>query len=111
RFPDGRAEPQFNSVDASLWFIIAIHDYLKAMDAASQRIPSEVRQNFRDTTHQILTHYSARTRFGIRADEDGLLFAGEAGQQLTWMDAKVGDWVVTPRIGKPVEVQALWINS
>jgi glycogen debranching enzyme len=53
----------------------------------------------------------AGTRYGIRADSDGLLCAGEPGTQLTWMDAKLGDWVVTPRIGKPVEVQALWINA
>jgi predicted glycogen debranching enzyme len=59
----------------------------------------------------ILEGYRAGTRHGIRADADGLLAAGEAGVQLTWMDAKVGDWVVTPRIGKPVEVQALWANA
>ena len=59
----------------------------------------------------ILAGYAAGTRFGIRADADGLLRAGVPGVQLTWMDAKVGDRVVTPRIGKPVEVQALWINA
>jgi predicted glycogen debranching enzyme len=59
----------------------------------------------------ILAGYAAGTRFGIRVDADGLLAAGQAGVQLTWMDAKVGDWVVTPRIGKPVEVQALWLNA
>src|SRR6185503_19501742 len=59
----------------------------------------------------ILDGYGRGTRFGIRADRDGLLACGEPGSQLTWMDAKVGDWVVTPRIGKPVEVQALWLNA
>src|SRR5512146_1165650 len=59
----------------------------------------------------ILDGYSRGTRFGIRMDADGLLAAGQRGVQLTWMDAKVGDWVVTPRIGKPVEVQALWLNA
>jgi len=59
----------------------------------------------------ILTGYSQGTRYGIRMDEDGLLAAGVPGVQLTWMDAKVGDWVVTPRIGKPVEVAALWLNA
>jgi predicted glycogen debranching enzyme len=59
----------------------------------------------------ILQGYSHGTRYGIRADVDGLLRAGEPGVQLSWMDAKVGDWVVTPRIGKPVEIQALWINA
>jgi predicted glycogen debranching enzyme len=58
-----------------------------------------------------LKGYAEGTRFGIHADEDGLLSCGQPGVQLTWMDAKVGDWVVTPRIGKPVEVQALWLNA
>ena len=65
----------------------------------------------RDAVTKILTGYSRGTRFGIRVDEDGLVAAGEAGVQLTWMDAKVGNWVVTPRIGKPVEIQALWLNA
>ena len=60
---------------------------------------------------EILAGYVRGTRFGIRADDDGLLAAGVPGLQVTWMDAKVGDWVVTPRIGKPVEVQALWLNA
>ena len=59
----------------------------------------------------ILTGYSQGTRFAIRLDDDGLLAAGTAGMPLTWMDAKVGDWVVTPRIGKPVQIQALWLNA
>ncbi len=59
----------------------------------------------------ILDGYNKGTRYGIRADSDGLLACGVPGTQLTWMDAKVGDWVVTPRIGKPVEVQALWLNA
>ena len=59
----------------------------------------------------ILSGYSQGTRFGIRMDRDGLLAAGAPGVQLTWMDAKVGDRVVTPRIGKPIEIQALWLNS
>ena len=65
----------------------------------------------RPAIEAILIGYADGTRFGIRADDDGLLAAGEPGVQLTWMDAKVGDWVVTPRIGKPVEVQALWLNA
>ena len=59
----------------------------------------------------IVEGYSRGTRYGIHMDADGLLAAGQPGVQLTWMDAKVGDWVVTPRIGKPVEVQALWLNA
>jgi len=65
----------------------------------------------RTAVEAILTGYTGGTRFNIRADLDGLLACGQPGVQLTWMDAKVGDWVVTPRIGKPVEVQALWLNA
>ena len=68
-------------------------------------------RTLRDAVEAILEGYSRGTRFGIKMDRDGLLMAGEPGVQLTWMDAKVGDWVVTPRIGKPVEVQALWLNA
>jgi glycogen debranching enzyme len=71
----------------------------------------EDRKRFQDAIDQILHGYSIGTRFSIRLDSDGLLAAGEPGYQLTWMDAKIGDWVVTPRIGKPIEIQALWINA
>lgn len=106
RFPDRGAAPEFNAVDASLWFVIAAGEYLQtghagAADAARLRAAIEA----------ILDGYAAGTRFGIRADADGLLAAGEPGVQLTWMDARVGDRVVTPRSGKPVEVQALWLNA
>jgi len=111
RFPDGKSQPEYHSVDASLWFIIAVHDYLAALQASGLIAPpAEIRQ-LQYAVAQILEGYSQGTRFGIRADVDGLLSAGEAGVQLTWMDAKVDDWVVTPRIGKPVEIQALWINA
>ncbi len=111
RFPDRGDEPEFNAVDASLWFIVAVHDYLAAARAAGRRISKAERARLDDAVHEILTGYSRGTRYGIAADRDGLLMAGEPGVQLTWMDAKVGDWVVTPRIGKPVEVQALWLNA
>ncbi|MBX3023895.1 glycogen debranching enzyme family protein [bacterium] len=106
RFPDRGEAPEYNAVDASLWFAVAVHEYLasghaSAADGAALRAAVE----------QILDGYAAGTRFGIRADADGLLAAGEPGVQLTWMDARVGDRVVTPRIGKPVEVQALWLNA
>jgi glycogen debranching enzyme len=68
-------------------------------------------QVLRDAVEAILSAYARGTRYGIRMDDDGLLAAGVPGFQVTWMDAKVGDWVVTPRIGKPVEVQALWLNA
>jgi predicted glycogen debranching enzyme len=108
RFPDGGGVPEYNSVDASLWYIVAVHDYLQA---AGNNVPLNVRDRLRQTVEAILTGYAAGTRYGIRRDGDGLLAAGVPGVQLTWTDAKVGDWVVTPRIGKPVEVQALWLNA
>lgn len=111
RFPDYGDEPEYNSVDASLWFIIAVYDYLQAMNRNDQPVPECDRNLLTSAVIEILTGYSRGTRFGIRLTEDGLLAAGEPGVQLTWMDAKVGDWVVTPRIGKPVEVQALWLNA
>lgn len=105
RFPDDAGPPEYNSVDASLWFIVAAHDFLRASADTPFRVPLQ------SAADLILSGYAGGTRFGIAADADGLLRAGQPGQQLTWMDAKLGDWVVTPRIGKPVEVQALWINA
>nr|BAO19117.1 amylo-alpha-1,6-glucosidase [Burkholderia sp. M701] len=107
RFPDYGDAPEYNSVDASLWFIVALHDYL-----ATPHASTATRAHLQQAAEAILTGYTTGTRFNIGAcAEDGLLRAGIPGVQLTWMDAKVGDWVVTPRIGKPVEVQALWINA
>lgn len=111
RFPDYGSEPEFNSVDASLWFIIAVHDFLIAAQGADQTISADEQSQLTNAIDAILNGYAAGTRFGIRATSDGLLQAGISGVQLTWMDAKVGDWVVTPRIGKPVEIQALWLNA
>ena len=108
-FPDNGAAPQYNTVDASLWYIVAVHDYLQT--AAGAACPAADAANLRNAVDAILSGYAKGTRYGIHMDADGLLAAGEAGAQLTWMDAKVGDWVVTPRIGKPVEIQALWINA
>ncbi|NYH26168.1 amylo-alpha-1,6-glucosidase [Paraburkholderia bryophila] len=107
RFPDYGDTPEYNSVDASLWFIVAVHDYL-----ATHHASTATTQRLQQAVEAILAGYTKGTRFGIQASaDDGLLNAGVPGVQLTWMDAKVGDWVVTPRIGKPVEVQALWINA
>ncbi len=110
-FPDAASEPEFNSVDASLWYVVAVYDYFEAMAVAGRIASRSNVRRLQEAIEAILTGYAAGTRFGIRADTDGLLAAGQAGVQLTWMDAKVGDWVVTPRIGKPVEVQALWLNA
>jgi len=106
RFPDHGERAEFNSVDASLWYAIAVHDFL-----AAAQPDGTVRTRLLDAVTRILDSYAAGARFGIHADDDGLLACGIPGVQVTWMDAKVGDHVVTPRIGKPVEVQALWINA
>ncbi|HZZ11870.1 MAG TPA: amylo-alpha-1,6-glucosidase, partial [Paraburkholderia sp.] len=107
RFPDYGDTPEYNSVDASLWFVIAVHDTL-----ATNHASAATRARLQQAVESVLTGYTNGTRFAIKASpDDGLLSAGIPGVQLTWMDAKVGDWVVTPRIGKPVEVQALWYNA
>jgi predicted glycogen debranching enzyme len=111
RFPDRGTEPEYNSVDASLWFVIAVHDFLEAASARPGLIDAPSEQRFRNAIEAILLGYYTGTRFNIRVDRDGLLAAGVPGVQLTWMDAKVDGRVITPRIGKPVEVQALWINA
>lgn len=107
RFPDYGETPEYNAVDASLWYIIAVHEFL----AAKGPITSAHRKQLLAAVNAILEGYSKGTRYRIHLDDDGLIAAGENGVQLTWMDAKVGDWVVTPRIGKPVEIQALWLNA
>ena len=106
RFPDAGEQPEYNTIDASLWFIHAIDRYL-----AASRDEARVRETAWPAVKQILDGYRRGTRYGIRMDEDGLITGGVPGAQLTWMDAKVGDWVVTPRHGKPVEIQALWVRS
>ena len=111
RFADRGDAPEFNSVDASLWYIVAVHDYLAALKDSGNILGREDYRALANAVCAIIEGYARGTRYGIRLDGDGLLAAGEPGVQLTWMDAKVGDWVVTPRIGKPVEVQALWLNA
>ncbi|MDE1948910.1 MAG: glycogen debranching protein, partial [Burkholderiales bacterium] len=106
RFADRGGQVEFNSVDASLWFVVAVAEFLQAGPVAAAD-----RHVLEAAVQAILAGYAKGTRHGIHVDGDGLLACGEAGVQLTWMDAKVGDWVVTPRIGKPVEVQALWLNA
>jgi predicted glycogen debranching enzyme len=106
RFPDAQESPEYNSVDAALWFFEAVRQY-----GAATRDTALVRDLF-PALAQIIEEYTRGTRFNIHVDPaDGLVYAGEPGVQLTWMDAKVGDRVVTPRLGKPVEVNALWYNA
>ncbi len=106
RFPDAGEAPEYNTVDATLWYFEAVRALL-----AHTGDYDFVRKHLYDTLKDIIAWHERGTRYNIHVDEDGLLFAGEPGVQLTWMDAKVGDWVVTPRIGKPVEIQALWFNA
>lgn len=106
RFADFGQTPEFNAADASLWFVVAAHELM-----GLARLSAGDKTRVQNAILAIVRGYSAGTRFGIRAAADGLLHAGASGQQLTWMDAKIGDWVVTPRAGKPVELQALWINA
>jgi predicted glycogen debranching enzyme len=111
RFPDHGEEPEFNSVDASLWYVIAVHELLEIAGNRSTLLTPEQRGALEAAVKQIVHGYANGTRFGIRMDVDGLLAAGVRGLQLTWMDARVGDREITPRIGKPVEIQALWLNA
>lgn len=106
RFQDNNEPPEYNNVDGTLWYFIAIHKYLEsAQDQAF--ILNDILPVLKD----IIDWHFKGTRYNIHVDADGLLFSGEKGQQLTWMDARIGEWVVTPRMGKPVEIQALWYNA
>ncbi|MFT3746496.1 MAG: amylo-alpha-1,6-glucosidase [Pyrinomonadaceae bacterium] len=106
RFPDAGEIPEYNTVDATLWYFEAIRAYLEATD--DYEILAD---GLYEKLIEIIDWHVRGTRYGIHVDTDGLLFAGGEGHQLTWMDAKIGDWVVTPRTGKPVEIQALWYNA
>jgi predicted glycogen debranching enzyme len=106
RFPDAGETPEYNTVDATLWFFEAVRAF-----AAHTEDYDFIRAHLYHVLAGIIAWHERGTRYGIRVDTDGLLIAGEPGVQLTWMDAKIGDWVVTPRCGKPVEIQALWYNA
>jgi predicted glycogen debranching enzyme len=106
RFPDFGETPEYNTVDASLWYFEAIRKYLQYTGDLKF-----VRENLYDTMKSIVDWHRRGTRFGIRCGSDGLITAGNRDTQLTWMDAKIGDLVPTPRDGKPVEIQGLWYNA
>jgi predicted glycogen debranching enzyme len=106
RFQDNNEPPEYNTVDGTLWFFIAAKKYLHAT-GDELFIISEILPVLKE----IIDWHFKGTRYNIHVDQDGLLYSGEKGQQLTWMDARIGDWVVTPRTGKPVEIQALWYNA
>ncbi len=106
RFPDQGETPEYNTVDATLWYFHALHQYLQA--TGDQPLARELFPVLAD----IIDWHLRGTRYQIHMDPgDGLLYQGEPGVQLTWMDVKIGDWVVTPRTGKAVEINALWINA
>jgi predicted glycogen debranching enzyme len=111
RFPENGSGPEFNTVDAALWFVLAASEFLDATRGRRGKPSRAERERLRETIGRVLAHHRDGTRHGIRADEDGLLAGGEPGTQLTWMDVKIDDEPLTPRIGKPVEVQALWLNA
>lgn len=106
RFPDSGETPEYNTVDAALWFVHAVTLYFER-----SQDKKTLAESLFPAVESILTHYRSGTRFNIHADENGLIYAGEAGTQLTWMDAKIGSYVVTPRQGQPVEINALWYNA
>ncbi|MEM8612950.1 MAG: amylo-alpha-1,6-glucosidase [Cyanobacteria bacterium P01_H01_bin.105] len=104
-FPDAGETPEYNTVDAILWYFEAIRAYYAATG------DEELLREIWPELTAVIDWHQRGTRYNIHLDSDGLLYAGEVGVQLTWMDAKVEDWVVTPRIGKPVEISALWYNA
>ncbi|MEM6614128.1 MAG: amylo-alpha-1,6-glucosidase [Cyanobacteria bacterium P01_C01_bin.72] len=104
-FPDAGTTPEYNTVDATFWYFEAIRNYYQAT------ADRELIEELFPLLNGIIDWHIKGTRYRIQMDDDGLIYAGETGVQLTWMDAKVGDWVVTPRIGKPIEVNALWYNA
>lgn len=106
RFPDVGEAPEYNTVDATLWYFEAIRAYFEATG------DDDLLRDLFPVLAEIVSHHRRGTRYRIHMDEqDGLIYAGEPGVQLTWMDAKVDDWVVTSRIGKPIEINALWHNA
>jgi len=106
RFPDAGESPEYNTVDATLWFFEAVRALVH-----HTKDHQFVRDNLYQALRDIIAWHVRGTRYNIHVDKDGLLFSGAPDVQLTWMDAKVGDWVVTPRTGKAVEIQALWYNA
>lgn len=113
RFPDQGETPEYNTVDATLWFVEAIWQYLSYREDPEWRTEALdlIRKQFYPALKSIINLHLSGTRYGIHADAEGFLWAGDNTTQLTWMDAKVGDFAITPRAGRPVEIQALWYNA
>ena len=108
-FPDDNMPPLYNTVDASLWYFYAVYQYLHYNPAAEAE--SFVKEQIFPHLKEIISAYEKGTDFSIYMEDDGLIHAGSGLDQITWMDVRVGDWVATPRHGKPVEINALWYNA
>ena len=105
-FPDGTGEPAYNTVDAALWYFEAVYQYIQYTNDVDF-----VKEQLLPVLERIIQGYKKGTAFQIKMDKDALISAGNEETQLTWMDAKAGNWVVTPRHGKAVEINALWYNA
>lgn len=108
-FPDDNMPPLYNTVDASLWYFYAVYQYLNYNPAAEAE--TFVKEQIFPHLKEIVSAYEKGTDFSIYMEDDGLIHAGSGLDQITWMDVRVGDWVATPRHGKPVEINALWYNA
>ncbi len=108
-FPDEGLEPLYNTVDASLWYFYSVYKYLEYTD--TEKDYEFIKNEIYPTLKIIVQSYKTGTDFSIYMEEDGLIHAGGGFDQVTWMDVRVGEWVVTPRHGKPVEINALWYNA
>lgn len=108
-FPDDNMPPLYNTVDASLWYFYAVYQYLHYNPAAEAE--AFVKEQIFPHLKEIISVYEKGTDFSIYMEDDGLIHAGSGLDQITWMDVRVGDWVATPRHGKPVEINALWYNA
>ena len=108
-FPDDNMPPLYNTVDASLWYFYAVYQYLHYNQAAEAE--AFVKEQIFPHLKEIISAYEKGTDFSIYMEDDGLIHAGSGLDQITWMDVRVGDWVATPRHGKPVEINALWYNA
>lgn len=108
-FPDDNMPPLYNTVDASLWYFYAVYQYLHyhPVQEAYDFVQEQIYRHLKEILHA----YETGTDFSIYMEEDGLIHAGSGLDQITWMDVRVGEWVVTPRHGKPVEINALWYNA
>jgi predicted glycogen debranching enzyme len=112
RFPDLGENPVYNTIDATLWYIEAIYQFYKTVTPQDPKKALSLVSDLFPILENIVKFHETGTRYNVKVDpEDGLLYGGEPGVQLTWMDAKVEDFVVTPREGKPVEINALWYSA